>query len=83
MEKQPPGSHSSPGLKWRFELVVAAIPLSAKDRSDYRASAARANYLVQDRPDIMFAAKEVCRWMSVPTVGAWKSLKRLGHYGTP
>ncbi len=30
----------------------------------YRAIAARAKYLAQDRPDVQFAAKEVIRFMS-------------------
>ena len=46
----------------------------------FRSVAARANYLAQDRPDIMFAVKEICRSMSAPTVGSMKALKRLGRY---
>ena len=41
---------------------------------------ARANYLAQDRIDIQYAVKELSRAMSVPTVGDWKDLKRLGRY---
>ena len=41
----------------------------------FRSIAARANYLPQDRPGIMFAAKEICRHMASPTNGAWKSSK--------
>ena len=46
----------------------------------YRAMVARANYLAQDRPDIQFATKELCRAMSKPTEGNWRALKRLGRY---
>ena len=46
----------------------------------FRSIAARANYLAQDRPDIMFAVKEICSKMATPTRGAWKALKRLGRY---
>ena len=46
----------------------------------YRGVAARANYLAQDRPDIMYAVKEICRQMAAPTVGAWRKLKRLARY---
>ena len=45
----------------------------------YRQLAARANYMAQDRPDIQFAVKELCRRMAMPTVGAGKQLKRLGR----
>ena len=48
--------------------------------TQYRAIAARANYLAQDRFDIQFAAKQICREMSSPTVGSWRRLKRLGRY---
>ena len=46
----------------------------------YRACAARANYLSQDRADIQFATKEISRKMSEPTRADWEKLKRLGRY---
>ena len=46
----------------------------------FRGVAARANYLAQDRPDIAFAAKEVCREMAKPTAGSWRRAKRLVRY---
>ena len=46
----------------------------------YRALAARANYLAADRPDIMYATKEICRSMAKPTQAAWGKVKRLGRY---
>ena len=46
----------------------------------YRALVARANYLAQDRVDIAYSAKELCRKMSKPTAADWESLKRLGRY---
>ena len=48
--------------------------------TQFRQIAARANYLAQDRPDIMFAVKEICRQMSSPSIKAWNLLKRLGRY---
>ena len=47
---------------------------------EYRALAARANYLAADRGDIQYATKEICRGMSSPTRGDWRKLKRLGRY---
>ena len=44
----------------------------------FRAVAARCNYLAQDRPDIAYAAKELCRDFAAPTA---RSLKRLRHFG--
>jgi hypothetical protein len=54
--------------------------LDSKEASQYRAMVARANYLSQDRSDIQFSVKELCRAMLEPTVGNWMALKRLGRY---
>ena len=53
------------------------IELKGRDLTQFRGLAARPNYLAQDRVDIMYTTKEVCRQMSKPTVGAWKALKKL------
>merc|ERR1711904_603800 len=45
-----------------------------------RSIAARANYLASDRPDLMYAVKELCRGMAKPTRLHWHKLKRLGRY---
>ena len=54
--------------------------LNKEGTSMYRALVARANYISQDRTDIMYATKELSRGMSRPTVGNLKSLKRLARY---
>ena len=54
--------------------------LSKEEGSIYRQLAARANYLAQDRPDLQFAVKELCREMSTPTTRSWKRLKRVARY---
>ena len=46
----------------------------------YRALAATGNYLSQDRTDIQFAAKEICRDMATPRPRSWKKVKRLATY---
>ena len=43
-------------------------PLMGDQASLFRSVAARSNYLAQDRPDIAYAVKEICRKMSTPTV---------------
>ncbi len=48
--------------------------------AEYRALAARANYLAADRPDIQYATKEVCTGMATPTVGDRRKLKRMGRF---
>ena len=54
--------------------------LDPGDARLFRALAARANYLSQDRADIQYAAKEACRHMAAPTRAAWGKLKRLVRY---
>ena len=54
--------------------------LSAALAKEYRALAARANYLSLDRPDIQCAAKEACREMSQPTTRSLARMKRLARY---
>ena len=55
-------------------------PLKPAECTVYRAQVARANYLAQDRADIGFAVKELCRHMSQPRQCDWAQMKRLGRY---
>ena len=59
---------------------LADEPLSQDMASRFRAIVARLNYLAQDRIDIQFAVKEMCRFMSAPKVEHWSQLKRLARY---
>ena len=52
--------------------------LSQLDAKRYRELAARANYLAQDRMDIQYATKEICRGMCRPTRRDVKKLSWLG-----
>ena len=54
--------------------------LTGEKKRMFRSVAARANYLAQDRTDIRYATKELCRHMSKPTEGDWMDLKRLCRY---
>ena len=54
--------------------------LTDQEGRKYRELAARANYLAQDRCDIQYAVKELCRGMCTPTKGDVKKLRRLGRY---
>ena len=55
-------------------------PLSESESRRFRALAARANYLAQDRADIQFAVKEACRDMASPSTASWTVLKRIARY---
>ena len=67
---------STPGIKVKEE----GTPLESREATMYRAHVARANYLSQDRSDIQFAVKELCRKMSAPMESDWLKLKRLAPY---
>jgi hypothetical protein len=54
--------------------------LQGSEATDFRALAARLNYLAQDSPDIQFPAKEICREMARPTEGSWRRLKVLARF---
>ena len=59
--------------------------LTDEEAGWFRGAAARANYLAMDRVDLAFAAKELCRKMSVPRRSDLKALQRLAKYilGSP
>ena len=46
----------------------SSFTLNADDATTYRALSARCNYLAQDRPDLSFASKELCKQFAVPNV---------------
>ena len=55
-------------------------PLGPEETTRFRALAARANYIAQDRADAQFAGKELCREMSSPIASSWLRLKRFARY---
>ena len=73
-------SVGTPGVKTMREQLEGDVPLPYDKSSPYRAVVARANYLSADRPDLQYASKEVCRWMSTPAETALTALKRVGRY---
>ena len=62
------------------ELELNGEELDRTEATKFRAIAARANYLAQDRVDMQYAAKEICRDMATPTRKSWMKLKRLARY---
>ena len=55
-------------------------PLSAELASLYGAITARAKYIAQDRPDVQYAVKELCRRMSDPTEADFGNLRDLDAF---
>jgi hypothetical protein len=71
------------GAKTSKKLELAensAFELEPADATMYRALAARCNYLSQDRPDLAFSSKELCREFSIPNKSSFQKLKRLARY---
>ena len=62
------------------DTEVDETPLTREDEIRFRATVARLNYLAQDRSDIQFTVKELCRFMSKPTQEQLTKLKRVGRY---
>ena len=60
--------------------AMADGSLTPTSATTYRALSARGNFLSQDRPDLSFSTKELCRDFSVPNNGSFNKLKRLGRY---
>lgn len=54
--------------------------LNPAEATLYRALSARCNYLAQDRCDIAFAAKELCREFAISNKSSYGRLKRLVRY---
>ena len=54
--------------------------LSPDDATNYRGLSARGNFLAQDRVDISFATKELCREFAAPANSSLARLKRLGRF---
>ena len=71
---------ATPGVKLLAAQYADDVELPESGVTGYRAQAARGNYLSSDRPDIQFAAKESCRWMSKPTKLGMEGLKRMARY---
>ena len=51
----------TPGVKQTFEMTSRDKPLAEEKHMAFRAIAARGNYLGPDRPEMQYAAKEICR----------------------
>ena len=70
----------TPGVKPLVQQIESDTPLPAGGVTPFRGHAARSNYLSADRIDILFSAKEVCRFMSSPTAMSTGALKRIVRY---
>ena len=58
----------------------ASQALTGGNITRYRALAARASYLSQDRPDLKLASMQVCCAMAKPTMRDMERVKRICRY---
>jgi hypothetical protein len=63
-----------------MERESVEYKLSPEDATTFRALSARANYLSQDRADICFSTKELCREFAIPNRHSQAKLKRVCRY---
>ena len=64
----------------KLERISSSGNLSPAEATVFRALSARANYLAQDRPDISFSTKELCREFAIPNQQSYIKLKRVVRY---
>ena len=76
---------TSPSAKESSAEPAADSSLTEVEVTAFRSDSARANYLGLDRVDIAYAAKELCRRMSMPNKLSQCALQRLVRYikGSP
>ena len=67
-------------VKAAERLSDASGNLDAESATMYRALSARVNYLANDKPDIAFTAKELCRDFWKPTAKSVEKLKMCVRY---
>ena len=81
-----PGSKKNKGRKGAREVRKIEQECEEGDKmtsaaaTQYRAVAARCNYLAQDRPDIAYASKELYRDFAVPAIHSIAKLKHVGRH---
>ena len=54
--------------------------MTESEKTRFRGVAARINYLAMDRPDLQFAAKNLCRKMANPEPSDWDKARRIARY---
>ena len=78
--KYGPARKGAKAVKKLERLEFGSHTLTPEEATMFRALSARANYLAQDRPDIAFSTKELCREFAVPTGDSYAKLKRVCRY---
>merc|ERR1712026_175738 len=73
--RQDPRPVHDPDAAWpAFDV---SHPLSREELKRYQSVAALLNFTAQDRPELLYAVRELMRKMSCPTISYESSLKRV------
>ena len=83
MEVQNSKPLTTPGTNEDKDVVsirAKSKALTGKAATEYRALAARLNYLALDRIDLQYVAKCVSKYMSSPCEHDWLALKKVAKY---
>ena len=59
-------------------IMVESAEMDDKEARQFRALAARLNYLARDRPDLLFASTCICKNIARPRNEDWLAMKRVG-----
>ncbi|XP_019159710.1 PREDICTED: uncharacterized protein LOC109156327 [Ipomoea nil] len=92
--KQPPGYIDDSALVYLFVYVEDILVMGSDqtlvtlycqnylydDPTQYRSLAGALQYLTITRPDLSFAANQLCQHMHAPTISHWEQLKRVLRY---
>ena len=73
----------TPSTKLLQHQLAAEEQAPESEHTRFRGLAAWANHLAADRPDILYAAKEVCRFMAHPSEEAWEVPQEHAAHGFP
>jgi len=71
---------TTPGTKLDVAVIENSTPLEPTQATAYRGVAARARFLSEDRWDIGYSAKELCKGMASPTEVKLVQARRLGRH---
>ena len=71
---------ATPGARKTYEELTNVEDLPDEEATIYRSVCMRIGYLAQDRPDIMYASKEMARMMKKPTTASWEAAKRCARF---
>ena len=79
-KKHGPQRQGAKRAKAMERLTNAEGALDPEQATGYRALSARGNDLSQDRADIAYSTKALCREYSQPNNNSYAKLKRVGRY---